>query len=167
MDFMRLFHIFSVYDEDGDVLLIEVADELPDWLTPETSSTRVFIYQGNLHIIPMGNEGIQPTNIESPLSISQALHILRAQQQETKASEEIQNLLGRKLAPYPKRAFDQLHRTKAIIPKEIARLLYHNPQWIAFAIECFVARDAIDMRVRRRIAVLLFPFFLSFRLFAN
>ena len=151
-------YTFSVYDEDGDVLLIEVANELPDWLTPETSSNRVFIYQGNLHILPIGNEETRSIDTEASLPISKALQILRTQQQETKASEEIQNILNRKLALYPKRAFDQLHRAKAIIPKEIARLLYHHPQWIAFAVECFITRDAIDMRVRRVTFLLLFLF---------
>lgn len=31
----------SVYDADGEFLLIEAADVLPDWVTPENATNRV------------------------------------------------------------------------------------------------------------------------------
>lgn len=32
-----------VYDSDGDFLLIEAANTLPDWITPENAENRVSI----------------------------------------------------------------------------------------------------------------------------
>ncbi|KJE95193.1 SGT1 protein [Capsaspora owczarzaki ATCC 30864] len=37
---------------DGDILLIEAADELPEWITPRIARNRVFLRQGRLHIVP-------------------------------------------------------------------------------------------------------------------
>ncbi|KAG0280695.1 hypothetical protein BGZ95_009162 [Linnemannia exigua] len=45
--------VARVQDNDGEFLLIEAADHIPSWLDPENSDNRVFIYQGNLHIIPI------------------------------------------------------------------------------------------------------------------
>ncbi|KAG0256791.1 hypothetical protein DFQ27_005496 [Actinomortierella ambigua] len=43
--------IARVWDNDGEFLLIEAADHLPGWLDPDNSENRVFIYNGQLHII--------------------------------------------------------------------------------------------------------------------
>lgn len=44
--------VIKVYDNDGDILLIEAADYLPHWLESSKSENRVFIHKGRLHIIP-------------------------------------------------------------------------------------------------------------------
>ncbi|KAG0333069.1 hypothetical protein BG004_000989 [Podila humilis] len=45
--------IIKVYDNDGEFLLIEAADYIPSWLDPDNSDNRVFIFDGELHIIPI------------------------------------------------------------------------------------------------------------------
>ncbi|MCJ8736524.1 hypothetical protein PDJAM_G00013480 [Pangasius djambal] len=42
----------SVQDNDGQFLLIEAAEYLPKWLDPDSSENRVFLYHGELHILP-------------------------------------------------------------------------------------------------------------------
>ncbi|XP_064788657.1 protein ecdysoneless homolog [Oncorhynchus masou masou] len=37
---------------DGEFLLIEAADYLPKWLNPESCGNRVFLYRGELYILP-------------------------------------------------------------------------------------------------------------------
>jgi len=44
--------VIRVYDNDGDLLLIEAAEHLPLWLESSKSKNRVFIHKGKLHIIP-------------------------------------------------------------------------------------------------------------------
>lgn len=41
----------SIEDEDGQFLLIEAADHLPDWITPEGVVNRVWIHDGHLHLV--------------------------------------------------------------------------------------------------------------------
>ncbi|KAG0335224.1 hypothetical protein BG000_007691 [Podila horticola] len=45
--------IIRVQDNDGEFLLIEAADYIPSWLDPDNSDNRVFIHDGDLHIIPI------------------------------------------------------------------------------------------------------------------
>ncbi|KAG0087782.1 hypothetical protein BGZ92_006977 [Podila epicladia] len=45
--------IVRVQDNDGEFLLIEAADCIPSWLDPDNSDNRVFIHDGDLHIIPI------------------------------------------------------------------------------------------------------------------
>lgn len=55
--FIRAFpSLFSTRDNDGEFLLIEAALHLPKWLDSakeDVTDNRVFIFQGNLHIIPL------------------------------------------------------------------------------------------------------------------
>lgn len=44
--------VIKLYDDDGDILLIEAAEHLPSWLESSKSNNRVFIHAGRLHIIP-------------------------------------------------------------------------------------------------------------------
>ncbi|CAH8562884.1 unnamed protein product [Schistosoma turkestanicum] len=43
--------IIQVTDEDGEFLLIECANHLPNWINPENAENRVWFYQGKLCII--------------------------------------------------------------------------------------------------------------------
>lgn len=40
-----------VTDSDGDFVLIDAADELPEWLEPDTSANRVWLRGGAVHVI--------------------------------------------------------------------------------------------------------------------
>lgn len=43
--------IARMVDSDGEFLLIEAAEELPVWATPETCQNRVFIMNGAVHVV--------------------------------------------------------------------------------------------------------------------
>ena len=47
----------SVSDSDGQFLLVEAADFIPDWIGPENAKNRVWIRQGLIHIIPIEEPG--------------------------------------------------------------------------------------------------------------
>ncbi|KAG0378277.1 hypothetical protein BGX24_004297, partial [Mortierella sp. AD032] len=59
--------VARVQDNDGEFLLIEAADHIPAWLDPENSDNRVFIYQGNLHIIPIATTADEKKSFPSTL----------------------------------------------------------------------------------------------------
>lgn len=44
--------VIKIFDDDGDVLLIEAAEHLPSWLESSRSENRAFVHAGKLHIIP-------------------------------------------------------------------------------------------------------------------
>jgi len=45
--------VATVRDADGEILLIEAAENLPAWAQePELSDGRVFVYKGEVHLIP-------------------------------------------------------------------------------------------------------------------
>ena len=47
----------TVTDTDGQFLLIEAADFIPDWIDPENSEGRLWIRRGKLHIVPLDEAG--------------------------------------------------------------------------------------------------------------
>lgn len=44
--------VARVFDNDGEFLLIESAFALPKWVQPETAEGRVFVYNGEAHVVP-------------------------------------------------------------------------------------------------------------------
>ena len=96
----------NVYDNDGDILLIQAAKVIPEWMDDLTSKNRVFIFNGKLHIIPYivpaNHAGIARFPVISPtseVSLDDALLILKKFNSVTLASDEIQkaafeNIIG-------------------------------------------------------------------------
>ena len=60
-------------DSDGEFLLIEAADELPVWATPETCHNRVFIMNGAVHAV----QDKQKTCINILNTVHQRSHIFK------------------------------------------------------------------------------------------
>ncbi|KIJ45573.1 hypothetical protein M422DRAFT_166272 [Sphaerobolus stellatus SS14] len=167
----------SVYDSDGEFLLIEAAEYLPEWITPENSDNRVWIYQGNLHIVPLqfvsapstkrerrrthdfggdsDNEfdesgGADNMDMESDyISYEDAVKIVRNPKVDTLAPKEVEKAAFRRIEGYPAAARQHVHRTKVYLPKDIALALQKNPSLVQKAVETFYTRDAIQMRATR------------------
>jgi hypothetical protein len=43
----------SIRDTDGEFLLIEAANELPSWVSPENAENRLWLSGGHLHLLPL------------------------------------------------------------------------------------------------------------------
>lgn len=43
----------SIRDTDGEFLLIEAANELPSWVSPDNAENRLWLSGGQLHLIPL------------------------------------------------------------------------------------------------------------------
>ena len=43
----------SIRDTDGEFLLIEAANELPSWVSPDNAENRLWLSAGQLHLIPL------------------------------------------------------------------------------------------------------------------
>ncbi|KAJ7919076.1 SGT1 protein-domain-containing protein [Mycena leptocephala] len=146
----------SVFDSDGEFLLIEAADALPTWVTPSNSENRVWIYGSQLHIISLSH--ISPPSRkrqrrklpgksdsddegeddqEDFISVEDSLKVLR--------DESVQNAV-------PRCCEKPCHATKAYIPVDIARALASDPSLIQKPVETFYTRDAIQLRAAHRMA---------------
>lgn len=153
------------FDSDGEFLLIEAADTLPDWLTPENAENRVWIYQGRLHIIPLeysslsGSGKTRPKDDEDvendevdTINLLEAVEIIRNPNINTLAAFDIEHAALERTKKYPEAARQHIHHTKAYVPREIAMALLGSPELVQKAVETFYTRDALQMRAAARMA---------------
>ncbi|XP_076909210.1 protein ecdysoneless homolog [Bidens hawaiensis] len=128
-----------LWDTDGEFLLIEAAFHLPKWLNPETSTNRIFICGGNLHIIPKNHFPSDPTLLDS-------LSYLSAHEDKTKATSSVQSAIKNRIKDYPDRAVKNMHRVTVRVPILVAQILKHEPCLISLAVEGFYDRDIDSMK---------------------
>lgn len=131
----------SVRDEDGEFLLIEASDELPTWVTPDNADNRVWIYQGELHLIPL-----TAAPSDTTLSVSDALRLIRDESVTTRVSGPVQQRAFSRLDAYPQAAADHHHTTLAFVPISVAKVLTTFPQRIADAVHALTTRDPVSVR---------------------
>lgn len=55
-----------IRDTDGEFLLIEAANVLPSWVTPENSTNRLWLKDGQLHLIPLSIRSTPPKPKQIP-----------------------------------------------------------------------------------------------------
>uniref|UniRef100_A0A672QM31 Protein ecdysoneless homolog n=1 Tax=Sinocyclocheilus grahami TaxID=75366 RepID=A0A672QM31_SINGR len=139
-----------VYDNDGQFLLIEAAEHLPKWLDPDSSENRVFLFRGELHILPnrthSGDVG-WPRN--SVPAVGQALEVLHSHTESCLAKLPIRSALARRLDGYPDKVQQNFHRVHCYVPAGIAVVLSRRPDLIAPAVSAFYLRDPVDLQACR------------------
>nr|XP_033796525.1 protein ecdysoneless homolog [Geotrypetes seraphini] len=130
-----------VEDNDGEFLLIEAAEVLPKWLTPENSSNRVFFHHGELCIIPAAQdpEDLSPT-------LSQALQLLSLHPVKFLAEPCVRDAVSRRISRYPEKIQYFQHRAYCYLPVSIVSILKKRPQLVAPAVQAFYLRDPIDLQ---------------------
>jgi hypothetical protein len=143
-----------IWDNDGQFLMIEAADHLPDWCNKsgdqETLLTnRVFIYGGAIHVIPPPTtpghiKYLPPSLYTEPLdTVDQGLDLVHNTMVDTRAPEPIQQCIRYRMESSMKH---YRHRTLCYLPKRVIALLQMNPQLISHAIRAFVNRDNHTMK---------------------
>ncbi|ESK98503.1 suppressor-like protein [Moniliophthora roreri MCA 2997] len=161
----------SVYDTDGEFLLIEAADALPSWVKPTNSENRVWIYRSQLHLIGLSHvsppskvtksrrrpgklrdSDDEDEDIEDFLVVDDALKVVRDPLTDTLAPPEVTNIVRGRISEYPAAARKHVHFTKAYLPVDIAKALYVNPSLIQKATEAFYTRDAIQLRAAHKMS---------------
>ena len=82
----------TVTDTDGQFLLIEAADFIPDWIDPENSEGRLWLRRGKVHIVPLDEAG---RNIhDNGIKIEAALDAIQNRPNDTLASKEVQTAIS-------------------------------------------------------------------------
>ncbi|ELU06111.1 hypothetical protein CAPTEDRAFT_20272 [Capitella teleta] len=138
----------KVNDLDGEILLIEAADSLPKWLNPDNAVNRVFIFGGDVHVVPLPKgQGPQLGTLPAgEPAVSDALLCVRRHPDFTLAAPRIQRDIRRRIEGYPQKLDELKHRTQCYIPAALAAVLSHSPALIAPMVQAFYHRDPIDLK---------------------
>ncbi|KAF9498063.1 SGT1-domain-containing protein [Pleurotus eryngii] len=163
----------SVFDSDGEFLLIEAAEGLPKWVTPGNSENRVWIYGSRLHLIPLshisppsrprkrrrshdsddeGTAGIAGNDDGGWIAVEDALKLIFDRNVNTLAPPEVERLVWKRISGYPAATKNHVHMTKAWIPTDIARALSVDASLVQKAVEAFYTRDATQLRAAHRMS---------------
>ncbi|KAK6154160.1 hypothetical protein DH2020_013799 [Rehmannia glutinosa] len=134
-----------VWDSDGEFLLIESAFHLPKWVNPDTSTNRVFIRRGLLHIIPK-------SKFPSTPKLEDSLRFLVSADDDSvsRAPDAVQLHLSKRIGEHPQRAYRNVHRVRVRLPVSVAWVLKHEPSLISLAVEGFYDRDIDSMKYAAR-----------------
>eukprot|EP01038_Epipyxis_sp_PR26KG_P004984 gene4984-6967_t len=132
----------SVTDADGQFLLIEACDHIPDWLAPENSLHRVWIKNGFINIIPID----EPGKTKDGIALHHALHYLKITSNNNNNNnngiyenlELIQTIISKRTFDlYPNRIFACDHYATCIVTKRAAIILQQYPSLISGAVNAF------------------------------
>lgn len=134
-----------VADEDGEFLLVEAANALPNWLNPEIDHSRVWIQGGNLKIIPLRNDNAAATAAKS-ITLQNAVNFLRNESDNLIESPSIEDEAFYRLEKYPKHVEASIHHSSVTIPRKLAYIIHELPKSISAAVEAFYLRDHAGMK---------------------
>ncbi|KAG6093067.1 hypothetical protein E4U14_000411 [Claviceps sp. LM454 group G7] len=147
-----------VADTDGEFLLIEAANTLPDWISPEIDENRVWLHHAKLHIIPLHGESGHKNKDVGKLSLRHAIDFLRQTPNALLYSYSTENEAFYRLQKYPNFVEISSHHSLVTVPRRIAYVLHTLPKSIAMAIEMFYLRDAISLHhIMSETSTLVFP----------
>ncbi|KAL5121062.1 hypothetical protein ACEQ8H_000913 [Pleosporales sp. CAS-2024a] len=132
-----------VYDTDGEFLLIEAANALPKWLTPEVAENRVWINNHRLLLVPLSKQDVDP----APLSTEEALKMLDDTPARPQHYPKVEKEAFHRLDNYPAAIAENQHHATLPLPRKVAYILQSNPSYIAPVVEAFYLRDPISIRL--------------------
>ncbi|OWF55919.1 protein ecdysoneless homolog [Mizuhopecten yessoensis] len=139
--------IARVVDNDEEFMLIEAADVLPKWIDPETVENRVYIYNGQLHIIPLPQSPADITSLPGSVpSISDAVQCVRTCSPAAVASASIQQAVQTRINEFPAKTKENIHYAHCYIPANLAAILEKRPHLVSQGVLAFYYRDPIDLR---------------------
>jgi hypothetical protein len=131
-----------IYDTDGEFLLIQAANALPNWLNPEIAENRVWINNHRLLVIPLSKQ-----QDARPLQLEEALSIISNTPTKAQTFPKLESEAFDRLKGYPAAIADNQHHATLPLPRKVAHLLHLNPAYIAPAVEAFYLRDPISLRL--------------------
>lgn len=148
-----------IVDADGEILLIEAANTLPKWITPETDQNRVWIHDSKLFIIPP-SPAADALQVGSPTTITlrNAVDYIRTKPNALVNSPLIESEAFYRLEKYPDHVNQSMHHSLVTIPRRLASILHAIPKSVSLAVEMFYLRDAITLKsITSPSAPLAFP----------
>jgi len=155
-----LFHITKhvdlvgrVTDGDGEFLLIEAASVLPTWASdPSKAEGRVFLYKGNLHLLPTcsspGTISPCPSSSSTPPP-HLAAAVIHMYPSLSLASPSVQASITSRLGDLPHDTGSNHHRCTVSLPRGLATLIGRDPAILGRLVQAVRERDPLDTRAAR------------------
>lgn len=161
VEFSRTFPsvLVRVRDADGEFLLIECADALPEWAHPENCGGRVLLRAGKLHLVPpsvvpehSGSDAAAQRrrqqrkkhnggeDLESETAL-RCLHAVLENPKQTRASGAMERALSSKLNDVPIFMQENRHRVRCLLPASAAQVLAQRPEVLGEAVAAFYYRE--------------------------
>ncbi|OTA98570.1 hypothetical protein M426DRAFT_69553 [Hypoxylon sp. CI-4A] len=131
-----------VFDSDGEFLLVEAANVMPKWISPEIDSNRPWIHDGKLYILPLAASSEE----KRPLSLAEAAQYIKSNPNILMHSTFVEAEAFYRLEKYPGHIADSIHYSPVTIPRKLAYILHERPSTVAPAIEAFYLRDPVAMK---------------------
>lgn len=129
-----------INDADGEFLLVEAADYIPQWIGPDNSENRVWIRNNNIHIIPLDERGSNKHG--GGINLFSALECMKRSPSSFIAEKKVQKCIQfRTTGVYPAKIHAMEHISTCIIPRRIAHILNSHPQLISVAVDSFCLSD--------------------------
>jgi len=140
-----------VTDSDGEIILIEAADQVPRWAgEPALAEGRVFLFNGEVHLLPVcvtpGDVTPFPAGTPDPAA---AAAFISAYPHLSRAKENVQQCISARLGGLPLDVADNHHTTSVLLPPLLAATLGTNKQHVCDIINGLRDRDHIDLRNTR------------------
>lgn len=132
-----------VSDSDGEFLLVEAANVLPKWLSPENDANRAWLHRGQLRLIPL--QPASPTS-SNKITLPQAINLLQTASDSLLHSTFIQAEAFYRLEKYPGQIQESTHHAMVTVPRRLAHILHELPKAISPAVEAFYLRDPIALK---------------------
>ena len=131
--------IAIIRDEDGEFMLIEAAEVLPDWAcSPEATRNRVFVFQGMLHWIPPETDSV---DLPCLMDVRTGKDIILSLSRETLAPENIQAVLMDKLASARETAVAvNRHKSSCLLPNELGVAIARDPHLVGKILHALTSR---------------------------
>ncbi|KAJ8130057.1 hypothetical protein O1611_g3571 [Lasiodiplodia mahajangana] len=131
-----------VFDSDGEFLLVEAANVVPRWLSPEIDSNRAWIHRAKLQLLPLSAS----LGAKRPLSLAEAVDFIKLHPEALVHSPFIEAEAFYRLGKYPENIKSLMHHSPITIPRKLAYILHEQPAVIAPAIEAFYLRDPVVLK---------------------
>lgn len=134
-----------IYDNDGDFLLIEAADQLPGWLDPDIAENRVWLHKGQIQLISL--EAFNDGAPHKSLTVAEALQFIADNPTRLSHFPVIDKEAFHRLRHYPATIQENIHHSLVTLPRKVAYLLRRNAGYVSAAVEAFYLRDPVSMRL--------------------
>lgn len=132
-----------VSDSDGEFLLVEAANVLPKWLSPENDANRAWMHTGQLNIIPRQPSADAQSN---RMTLPEAIRVIQTGPNTLLHSPLIEAEAFYRLEKYPGQIQTSLHYVMVSIPRKLAYVLHEISRSIAPAVEAFYLRDPVSLK---------------------
>ena len=131
--------VAKVWDEDGDIVLIEAAHIIPTWLGPDNSDNRLLIHGGKFILIPQPETPSEmlyfPTGA---VTLHQAIQAIPHIDPMTGESRRINEAVEERFSKFPERG---LHQIRCKLPLPLIHALHTKPNLISSLLSLYFYAD--------------------------